>query len=63
MGARGAETFVAEFAETEQRHCIVCEDVTLPTERVALTLPQALKTLPSHPRRLVVLTRESCYES
>jgi cobalt-precorrin-7 (C5)-methyltransferase len=62
MGASGAEAWVAEVAKTEARSCFVCEDLTLPTERVAMTLPHQLALLSPHPRRIVVLTREFSYE-
>ena len=63
MGARGAESFVARLAESENRFCFVCEDLSLPTERVELMSSSQLAELSPHPRRIVVLTHESCHES
>jgi cobalt-precorrin-7 (C5)-methyltransferase len=62
MGARGAESYAARLAETEKPFCYVCEDLSLPTERVQRTLPRQLAELSPHPRRIVVLTENACYE-
>jgi cobalt-precorrin-7 (C5)-methyltransferase len=62
MGARGAEAFAAKLAAADNRSCIVCDDLSLPTERVEQTSPHLLARLPRHPRRIVVVTRESYHE-
>jgi cobalt-precorrin-7 (C5)-methyltransferase len=62
MGARGAEAFVAKLAESGKRRCFICEDLSLQTERVELITSGELAQLPQHPRRIVVLTRESYHE-
>jgi precorrin-6y C5,15-methyltransferase (decarboxylating) CbiE subunit len=63
MGASGAEATVAAVAEHHERHCTVCDDLTLDTERIVRVLPQTLASLSPHPRRIVVLTRKSNHES
>ncbi len=62
MGAPGGETLVANLAEATSRLCFVCEDLSLDTQSIVMTHSEALAELPSHPRRIVVLTHECCHE-
>jgi cobalt-precorrin-7 (C5)-methyltransferase len=59
MGANGGESRVAAWAHETNRRCFVCEDLSLSNERVEAISSERLAALPSHPRRIVVLTRES----
>lgn len=58
MGAKGAESFVSSLVSETGRAAYCCEDLSLPSESIRRIASVELKTLPSHPRRIVVLTRE-----
>lgn len=58
MGAQGAEAFVSNLVSETGRVAYRCEDLSLPSESVRQTSCRELSELPSHPRRIVVLTRE-----
>jgi cobalt-precorrin-7 (C5)-methyltransferase len=62
MGAQGAEAFVAKLADSENCICFVCEDLSLQTERVERLSASDLARLSPHPRRIVILTRESYHD-
>lgn len=58
MGAHGAESLAARLASQTGRTAYRCEDLSLPSERIAQVSIEELAELPTHPRRIVVLTRE-----
>lgn len=58
MGAQGAEAFVSNLMTEMGRAAYCCEDLSLPSESIRRIASAELKGLPSHPRRIVVLTRE-----
>jgi precorrin-6B methylase 1 len=58
LGASGAEAFAATVARALSRDCFVCDDLSLAEERIRRIDYDELETLPSHPRRIVVLSRE-----
>ncbi len=58
-GSSGAETWAAALARTlGDRACIICEDLTLPTETIRFMEPDVLTQMEPHPRRVIVLSQE-----
>ncbi|MGC4067754.1 MAG: precorrin-6y C5,15-methyltransferase (decarboxylating) subunit CbiE [Polyangiaceae bacterium] len=58
LGASGAEVFAANVARSLSRDCFVCDDLSLAEECIRRIDYDELETLPTHPRRVVVLSRE-----